>query len=75
MTSTRAGWGVTVLGWGPITRAAGFLAGSRQPLGPIISVCYAVFWIGGFTLPRRDRDTLRNGRGRRKGRKLPPLPP
>ncbi len=72
---THAGWGATMLGLGLITRAASFLAGSRQPLGLIISVCYAVFWIGGFTLLRRGRNTLRNGRGRRERRKTPPLPP
>ncbi|WP_159083298.1 hypothetical protein [Streptomyces sp. P3] len=68
--STRAGWGAMAIGLGQFFRAASSLSGSQQPLGFILTVCFAAFSLGGFILVMRDRDTLRRG-----SRKLPPLGP
>ncbi|MFB7458878.1 hypothetical protein [Streptomyces sp. NPDC056188] len=72
---TRAGWGAIAIGLGQLFHAAGSLAGSRQPLDHIRAACCAAFSIAGCILVVRGRDILRNGRGGRKRRKLPPLHP
>ncbi|MFD4611911.1 hypothetical protein [Streptomyces sp. NPDC058440] len=72
---TRAGWGVIAIGLGRLFYAADSWAGSRQPLGHILAACCVAFSIAGFILVVRGRDILRNGRGGRKRRKLPPLHP
>ncbi|TWG03250.1 hypothetical protein FHX80_111670 [Streptomyces brevispora] len=71
-TGTRAGWGAMALGLGLIIRAAGILAGSRQPLGLILALCFGVLNVGGFFLLASHRDKRRNGRS---GRKQPQLRP
>jgi hypothetical protein len=72
---TRAGWGAIAFALGLIIRAAGLLAGSRQPLGFILAICFAVSNIGGAILLVSDRDTFRSSRAGGKRRKLPPLRP
>lgn len=73
--NTLAGWGVLALGVGQLIRAAGSLTGDRQPLGVILATCSAVVSVVGCILLARGRDTVRNGRGGRKRRKLPPVRP
>jgi hypothetical protein len=73
--STLAGWAGLALGLGLLMRAAGSLTGDRQPLGVILATCYAVISVAGSVLVACGRDTLRNGRGGRKRRKLPPIHP
>ncbi|CAM5515256.1 hypothetical protein SCANM124S_04951 [Streptomyces canus] len=73
--STLAGWGGLALGVGLLIRAAGSLTGDRQPLGVILATCFAVVSAAGSVLVECGRGSLRNGRGGRKRRKLPPIHP
>lgn len=73
--STLAGWGGLALGVGLLIRAAGSLTGDRQPLGVILATSFAVVSVVGSVLVACGRNTLRNGRGGRKRRKLPPIHP
>ncbi|MEV5086039.1 hypothetical protein AB0K74_47730 [Streptomyces sp. NPDC056159] len=74
-SDTRAGWGVIAIGLAQLFHAADSWAGSRQPLGHIPAACCLAFSIAGFILVVRAGDILRDGRGGRKRRKLPPLHP
>lgn len=73
--STLVGWGGLALGLGLLIRAAGSLTEDHQPLGVILATCFAVVSVAGSVLVACGRDTLRNGRGGRKRRKLPPILP
>ncbi|MGR3873421.1 hypothetical protein ACUXZZ_33285 [Streptomyces graminifolii] len=73
--STVAGWGALAVGAGQLLHAAGSLTGNGQPLSLVLATCCAVVSVVGYILVASIRNTVPNGRGRRKRRKLPPIRP
>ncbi|MFC9495015.1 MULTISPECIES: hypothetical protein [unclassified Streptomyces] len=73
--STLVGWGGLALGVAQLIRAVASLTGDRQPLGVILAICFAALSVVGYILVARGGDTVRNGRGGKKRRKLPPIRP
>ncbi|GGN26063.1 hypothetical protein [Streptomyces fuscichromogenes] len=72
---TLAGWGALAFGVAQLIRAAGSLAGDRQPLGVILALGFTALSVAGWLLVIRDGATprFRIGRTTRKRRKLPPI--